>query len=108
MIEHDSPIIIDWMTSCVGNKFADVARTYIILSYGEIPHGNILVKTVIRLFQKYIAKIYLSEYLNLSHSKKEVLETWFLPVATARLSEWVSPKEQKQLLQLITNELKKI
>ncbi|EOI58209.1 aminoglycoside phosphotransferase family protein [Enterococcus gilvus] len=108
MIEQNSPVILDWMTSCVGNKFVDVARTYIVLRYGEFPHGNILVKTIIRLFQKYIAKIYLSEYLNLSNSNKELLETWFLPIATARLSEWISPKEQKQLLQLINNELKKI
>lgn len=36
MMSDKGPVIIDWMTACVGDKLADVARTGILLRYGEM------------------------------------------------------------------------
>lgn len=53
IIRNGKPIVIDWMTACIGDPLADVAR-------------------------------------------------WELPVAAARLREWI-PEEEKRLLMDIVN-----
>ncbi|MEO1770743.1 aminoglycoside phosphotransferase family protein [Candidatus Enterococcus ferrettii] len=105
--DQNHPIIIDWMTACIGNKYADVARTYLLLTYGELPHANFIVNRVINFFQKYIAKIYLDEYIKQSGAQLSEIKQWMLPVAAARLHEWLSPNEREKLLSLIHQELEK-
>lgn len=100
-----TPIIIDWMTACVGDPCADVARTCLLLSYGELAHANPIVRRVAHPFENRIGKAYLAEYLRLSRLSRTDVEKWLLPVTAARLREWITPHEQKRLLRLIRAEL---
>lgn len=96
-----TPVIIDWMTACVGDPCADVARTCLLLRYGELAHANPLVRRAAHLFSGRIGNIYLATYLDLSRLTPADVEKWLLPVAAARLREWVTPHEQKRLLSFI-------
>ena len=108
IMQSNEPIIIDWMTACSGNPNADVARTYLLLQYGELQHANWVVKKLAHFFERYIGKIYIGEYKHLSGISDGDFEQWLLPVAAARLTEWVSDNEKEQLLRLIRKELSKL
>ncbi len=101
MIQDDEAIIIDWMTACVGNPCADVARTIIMLTYGELPNANFFVRKLVMLFQRHVAKVYYSEYLKCKEISKEEVEKWMLPVMAARLREWIPDSEKRVLIALI-------
>lgn len=108
MIQDQEPIVIDWMTACVGNPCADIARTYIILTYGELPSANYFVRKLISLFQKHVGKVYFREYLRLSQFDEQEIEKWLLPVAAARLREWIPDSEKKALLAFIDTKIASI
>lgn len=108
MIEGKEPVIIDWMTACVGDPCADIARTYIMLSYGELPHASYFVRKFVSLFQRHICKEYYREYIKLSKFKEKEIEKWMLPVAAARLREWIPDSEKKALLAFINEKIKNL
>lgn len=108
IMQSNEPIIIDWMTACTGNPNADVTRTYLLLQYGELQHANWFVKKLAHFFERYIGKIYISEYKHLSGISDEDIEQWLLPAAAARLMEWISDNEKEQLLRLIRKELSQL
>lgn len=108
IMQDDRPVIIDWMTACSGDPNADVARTFILLQYGELNHANLFVKKLVHMAEKYIGKIYINEYKRLSGISDSNFEQWLLPVAAGRLMEWVSDNEKKQLLKFIGKELLKL
>ena len=108
MIQGKEPIIIDWMTACVGNPCADIARTYLILNYGELPNGTYLVRKLVRLFQRHVGKIYYREYLKHSVFTESDIEKWILPVAAARLREWIPDSEKKILSNLVNEKMRTI
>lgn len=98
---EQGPYIIDWMTGCVGDPYADVARTTLLLSIGSLPHASFFERTTVTLFKRYINKIYLKEYVRLSGINKAGIDAWILPIAAARLAESPGEKEKKQLLDII-------
>lgn len=102
MLRNGEGVIIDWMTACIGDPCADVARTLLLLKYGELANANYFVKKAISLSQRYVAKIYYKEYLKQMKVAEEDVERWILPVAAARLSEWIPDSERKRLLELVT------
>lgn len=108
IMQSNEPIIIDWMTACTGNPNADVARTYLLLQYGELQQANWVVKKIAHFFEGYIGKIYISEYKHFSGISDEDFEQWLLPVAAARLMEWISDNEKEQLLRFIRKELSEL
>lgn len=105
IIQGKESIIIDWMTACVGNPCADIARTYVVLTYGELPNAKYLVRKLVGLFQKHVGKVYYKEYLKLSKLEEKEIEQWILPVAAARLREWIPESEKKALLAFINNSI---
>ncbi len=108
MFQNDKPIIIDWMTACVGDPLADVARTCMMLKYAEIPGVSGIVKWFIHFFKKRILRYYLKEYLQITGVAVENIEAWALPIYAARLSEWIPDKERKKMLSVIKKLLAKI
>ena len=104
MLAKDKAYIIDWMTACRGDSCADVARTCLMLKYGELPHASWLMKRMVTIFQHRIYKVYLKEYLLISDKKKEDIKRWELPIAAARLREWIPESEKQVLLHLIEKE----
>lgn len=110
MIANNKKVVLDWMTACKGDACADVARTCLMLKYGEVTHAPWIIRRVISFIQHHIYKIYIREYLTISQRNIEDINSWELPVAAARLREWISEKEKNRLLQLVNercSELKK-
>lgn len=108
LMSEEEPIIIDWMTACVGDRCADVARTSIMLTFGELPNANRLTRKLIALFQGYVYQIYYREYLKLSGLSEKAIEKWLLPVAAARLREWIPGSEKEALRAFVAKELEEM
>lgn len=98
--------IIDWMTGMIGHPSGDVARTVILLSYGTMPEGTPrLILAVINFIRKRINKEYIRQYLKQSQQDYIEIDKWILPVAAARLTEWIPPEEKNKLLLVIRERL---
>lgn len=110
MIADNKAVFLDWMTACRGEACADVARTCIVLKYGEVAHVPWIMRKLISIFKHHIYKIYIKEYLMISMRSMEDINRWELPVAAARLREWISENEKQVLIQLVNkrcNEIEK-
>jgi uncharacterized protein (TIGR02172 family) len=101
MLSDKKAYFLDWMTACRGDGCADIARTSIMLKYGDVPHATSMMKKLISIFQHHIYKIYIKEYLLISNRNLEDINRWELPVAAARLREWILDSEKKVLVQLV-------
>ncbi len=108
IIQNDQYYVIDWMTGCIGNPLSDVARTVILLTYAKMPRAPFLVNAIIKAMQKRICKYYLSEYKKLTNYNFSEMEKWKLPIAAARLSEWIPEGESRQLLDYVKQELSRM
>ena len=108
MIRDNIFCVIDWMTACNGDANADVARTLLLLRYGELKYGNHFTKAAVQIFKRYIGKIYFSEYKKITGITKYDTEQWILPLAAARLTEWITDSEKQKLLKLVKEKLKYI
>ena len=86
MIRDNIFCVIDWMTACNGDANADVARTLLLLRYGELKYGNHFTKAAVQIFKRYIGKIYFREYKKITGITKYDTEQWILPLAAARLT----------------------
>ncbi len=108
MITDNKAVFIDWMTACRGDACADVARTCIMLKYGEVAQAPWVLRKLFSFFQHHIYKIYIKEYLMISKRNIEDINRWELPVAAARLREWLSDNEKRVLVQLVNEHCEKI
>ena len=97
----EKAIYLDWMTACIGDTCADIARTSLLLKHGEIPQASWISRKIVSIFQRYIYKIYIREYLKISGKRIEDINKWELPIAAARLREWIPESEKKVLLKFI-------
>lgn len=59
MISNNKAVFLDWMTACKGDVCADVARTCIMLKYGEVANASWVMRKLISFFQHHIYKIYI-------------------------------------------------
>ena len=59
---NNGPVVIDWMTACIGDSNADVARTCILLKYGQVSTQSKIMKKIISSFQGKLYKYYIEEY----------------------------------------------
>ena len=108
IMSKDKEIVIDWMTGVMGNPLADVARSCILLSISSLPENiTFMMKNMINFFRKRFYYDYIKQYLKISDTKMEEVERWMLPVAAARLIEWLPQSEKEQLLRIVDEELHK-
>lgn len=99
--------IIDWMTGMIGNPAGDVARTLLLFRFGTLPDdAPKSVKDALQLMRDKINEIYLEQYLTNSDLQFSDIDEWMLPIAAARLSEWIPDQEKALLLNLIEERLK--
>lgn len=108
MVKNGGYYVIDWMTACNGNAASDVARTFLLLRYGELLYANFFVKLIAHTVEKHIGKIYLHEYKKLTGIEDAEIKKWLLPVAAARLMEWIPKTEKTKLLKFVRKELVKL
>ncbi|WP_291580579.1 aminoglycoside phosphotransferase family protein [Clostridium sp. UBA6640] len=108
LITKDEPIIIDWMTATKGNPLADVARTSIMFKFGDIPEKSYIEKKIINFIRKKFYLEYIKRYINISKVDIEQIKRWELPVAAARLVEWIPENEKIDILNFITREIENL
>ncbi|XEC93100.1 phosphotransferase family protein [Paenibacillus tarimensis] len=97
---------IDWMTGMSGHPAGDVARTIILLQYGTLPEE--VPKQVAAYFSHIRMQMlhdYTSRYLGETSISHEEIDRWLLPVAAARLCEWIPDAEKERLVKLIRERL---
>ena len=99
--------VIDWMTAVTGHPAADAARSVVMLSIGAVPkRGSLFTKFFIGIARKRLTSQYIREYLRLSGLSLADIDAWILPVAAARLVEWLPVPEKEQLVREIRKRLR--
>jgi hypothetical protein len=93
------------MTATKGSPMADIARTSIILKYGEVPDKMQRINGIISFIRNKFYKTYINHYLKITGTKLEEIHKWELPVAAARLTEWLPQSEKSALLSVINMKL---
>ncbi|MGZ9583679.1 phosphotransferase family protein [Paenibacillus marinisediminis] len=98
--------IIDWMTGMRGNPAGDVARSVLLLQLGTMPDETPrLINFFISRIRNQILKTYLKCYISYSKIDRDEVDNWILPIAAARLNEWIPEKEKQALVNLIRQRL---
>ncbi|MBU3171774.1 phosphotransferase family protein [Clostridium estertheticum] len=105
LITKDGEIIIDWMTATQGNPLTDIARTSIMFKFGVVPNKTFPEKQIINLIRNKFYLEYIKHYLKLTGVKIEQIEQWEIPVAAARLTEWLPKEEKTALLNFIDKKM---
>ena len=103
IISTDKMVIIDWITAAIGDPLSDAARTSVIFKYALAPdHKSKLETGIINFVRGKFFDEYLKHYRRLTGVSKESIEQWEVPIAAARLIEWVPHQEKERLLGLVT------
>lgn len=107
MVNGENVFFLDWMTACKGDPRADAARTWLLLKYGEPLHASKKQRLLICSVMRFAGGIYLRQYRRLTGIGRKEIREWLVPVAAARLSEWLTDHEKGRLISLIQSELQK-
>jgi uncharacterized protein (TIGR02172 family) len=99
LITKKGPVVIDWMTACIGSPWADVARTSLILSIGAKSAGK-KVRPVIRAVVNLYHRTYLHRYQALKPDRTREFASWLPVIGAARLSENIIP-EREALIKMV-------
>ena len=52
LITDNGPVVIDWVTAQQGHPLSDVARTCVILKFGQVPYGSWVMRMIINSWRK--------------------------------------------------------
>jgi len=96
LLTPTGPRIIDWMTVCSGNRWADVARTTLMLTIGDPPPGTRYPQILV-FAREWLRRSYLKRYLALYPDTSGELEAWMPVLAATRLSDHIPGEEEKLL-----------
>lgn len=105
MVSGGKLLVLDWLTACSGEPAADIARTCLLLKYGEVRNGDRLSRLILSITKVCIRRSYMRNIRRLSGITRDEIRRWILPAAAARLSEWLTEHERKCLLKLIRRNL---
>lgn len=105
MVSGGKLLVLDWLTACSGEPAADIARTCLLLKYGEVRNGDRLSRLILSITKVCIRRSYMRNIRRLSGITRDEIRRWILPAAAARLSEWLTEHERKRLLKLIRRNL---
>ena len=105
MVSGGKFLVLDWLTACSGEPAADIARTCLLLKYGEVRNGDRLSRLILSITKVCIRRSYMRNIRRLSGITRDEIRRWILPAAAARLSEWLTEHERKRLLKLIRRNL---
>jgi Ser/Thr protein kinase RdoA (MazF antagonist) len=99
IITKAGPVVIDWMTTCSGSPWTDVARTSLLLSIGPKGAGK-LVSPIIKIAIKLYHWVYLNRYQALIPDTENEANRWAPVIAAARLNEDIAP-EREALIKIV-------
>ncbi|WP_158602139.1 phosphotransferase family protein [Cohnella endophytica] len=102
MIGVEKDWVIDWITGMQGNPAGDVARTILMLKWGSLPDETPpeIVNMILDL-RNLLLETYIEEYIRISDITREEIDQWLIPVAAARICEWLPDDEKHALVDLI-------
>lgn len=83
------------------SSYSDIARTWLLLKYGEMRNVDRKTSLVVSIVKACVRGLYLRETCRLSHITRKEVKQWIVPVAAARLSEWLTDNERSKLLALV-------
>jgi aminoglycoside phosphotransferase (APT) family kinase protein len=107
MVTSDGPKVLDWMTAFQGDAQADVARTLIQLTIGNVSHLGWLTRIVVGIGRRYTKLAYFRETIRRSpEMDPKIIYKWMIPIAAARLSERIKEEEQA-ILQYLRHQSKR-
>jgi len=99
LLTKKGPIVIDWMTASSGTRWADVARTDLLLSIGSKSAGK-QVSPIIMWMVGIYHRVYRNHYNALFPDTEAEMDRWMPVVAAARLNEDIPP-EREALIEII-------
>jgi uncharacterized protein (TIGR02172 family) len=91
LLTERGPVVIDWITACVGSPWADVARTSLLLTIGARAAEK-QVRPIIRIAVGLYHSTYLKRYHSLRPDRASELSQWMPIIAAARLREDITPE----------------
>ncbi|MCC3377213.1 GNAT family N-acetyltransferase [Cohnella sp. REN36] len=98
--------IIDWSNGLRGHPAGDVARTWLLLTFGTMPDDlPASVRETLDRMRLRIRDAYLASYLEGARLKRDDIDDWFLPVAAARLVEGLPEPECLAVLAFVREQL---
>ncbi|MDD3224125.1 MAG: aminoglycoside phosphotransferase family protein [Clostridium sp.] len=106
LITSKGQVIIDWMTATNENQLSDIARTSIMIKFGIVTDKPYIARQIINFGRNKLYLEYIKHYMKLTGVKLEQIEQWELPVAAARLTEWLPKDEKAALLNFINIKMK--
>lgn len=92
VVDGNDTKVIDWVDASQGDPMADVARTYVLLTVGNI-QGTLRTRLMLGAGRLIFARLYLRYYFALRGGSFKEVQAWLMPVAAGRLSEGVEPPE---------------
>jgi Ser/Thr protein kinase RdoA (MazF antagonist) len=99
IITKKGPVVIDWMTACTGSRWADVARTSLILSIGAKAAAK-QMSPLLRMLVSLYHRTYLNRYCRLMPDTTNEMARWTPVIAAARLNEDILP-ERETLIKMV-------
>ncbi len=99
LITKRGPVVIDWMTACSGNPWAEVARTSLLLNIGAKAAGK-QVSPAAKMVIRFYYRVYRSRYAELFPDTGRQAELWMPVIAAARLNEDIAP-ERAALIKMV-------
>ncbi|MCX6048642.1 MAG: phosphotransferase [Chloroflexi bacterium] len=107
IVAPDGLVVVDWANTVSGHPLADVAKTSLLLQFGQLPPRVPLVKRWgMEIFRTLLRSTYLNRYFQINALSRQQLPLWMAPVAAARMSEQI-PGEQAPLTKFIKTQLNK-
>jgi aminoglycoside phosphotransferase (APT) family kinase protein len=95
ILAGDGPVVIDWVDASAGNPLADVARTTVLVTLGELPPG-FWARLFVAAFRRRFHAVYLRRYFAGQPEARSEYQLWLPIMSAARLSEGIA--EEKTLL----------
>lgn len=88
LVAASLPSIIDWSNAAAGPPAADVARSLVIMQFGEVPPGaSALVRGLAPTLRRLVVRRYVSTYRSMRPGHLQGLHEWTIIQAAARLGE---------------------
>jgi tRNA A-37 threonylcarbamoyl transferase component Bud32 len=96
------PIVIDWMSATRGHPLADVAGTFLLFRFFEIPASvGKLTRGLFELLRRVLLSMYLRRYFRASSYRREQMDDWVPLMAAAYLGQGLTAQEDDKLVALI-------
>jgi hypothetical protein len=90
------------MSATRGHPLADVAGTYLLFRFFEIPASvGRLTRGLFEILRRVLLSMYLRRYFGSSVYRREQLDDWVPLMAAAYLGQGLTPQEDDRLIALI-------